>query len=308
MPDGSGFMTLLMILGVEEIACHRSILRPSSRGRLRSRSALTRGERRSAARNTACFRRLACHGLLYRPAKLPSFRTLLRQFPGKGSEQIAIGVERLNLEPGDATLSQPGPIILKGSLLRTVAHRVPPCYIQLYSHVFFGVQRLAELVSVPANEDGPSHGFGVLAVAIMTRRPSFEEGDYKYIIATMAIDPRTATTLPPASIRSDAKQAIDLQYVFILPTRHHLASLSRSGVFRARTRTRTWLRPRRTTADRLRVVADAAREPAGPASSKPDPRLVNLVRLLARQAARDFIQAETDNRMRDRSRSKEVAS
>jgi hypothetical protein len=90
--------------------------------------------------NTARFRRLACHGLLYRPAKLPSFRTFFRQFPRKGSEQIAIGVERLNLEPGDATLSQPGPIILKGSLLRTVAHRVPPCYIQLYSRVFFGVQ------------------------------------------------------------------------------------------------------------------------------------------------------------------------
>jgi hypothetical protein len=59
-------------------------------------------------------------------------------------------------------------------------------------------------------------------------------------------------------------------------------------------------RPRRTTADKLRVVADATREPAVSASSKPDPRLVNLVRLLARQAARDFVQAETDNRTRDR--------
>ncbi|KUM25218.1 hypothetical protein AU467_04385 [Mesorhizobium loti] len=61
-------------------------------------------------------------------------------------------------------------------------------------------------------------------------------------------------------------------------------------------------RPRRTTAEKLRVVADAApaREPAVPASSKPDPRLVNLVRLLARQAARDFVQAETDSRTRDR--------
>jgi len=59
-------------------------------------------------------------------------------------------------------------------------------------------------------------------------------------------------------------------------------------------------RPRRTTADKLRVVADVAREPAASASSKPDPRLVNLVRLLARQAARDFVQVETDNRTRDR--------
>jgi hypothetical protein len=59
-------------------------------------------------------------------------------------------------------------------------------------------------------------------------------------------------------------------------------------------------RPRRTTAEKLRVVADAAREPAVLASSKPDPRLVNLVRLLARQAARDFVQAESDSRTRDR--------
>jgi hypothetical protein len=48
------------------------------------------------------------------------------------------------------------------------------------------------------------------------------------------------------------------------------------------------------------VVADATREPAMPVSSKPDPRLIDLVRLLARQAARDFVQAETDNRTRDR--------
>jgi hypothetical protein len=59
-------------------------------------------------------------------------------------------------------------------------------------------------------------------------------------------------------------------------------------------------RPRRTTAEKLRVVADAAHEPVVPASSKPDPRLVDLVRLLARQAARDFVQAESANRARDR--------
>jgi hypothetical protein len=59
-------------------------------------------------------------------------------------------------------------------------------------------------------------------------------------------------------------------------------------------------RPRRTTAEKLRVVADATCEPAVLASSKPDPRLVNLVRLLARQAARDFVQAETDSPTRDR--------
>ncbi|WP_439402632.1 hypothetical protein ACNJYA_09495 [Bradyrhizobium sp. DASA03068] len=51
----------------------------------------------------------------------------------------------------------------------------------------------------------------------------------------------------------------------------------------------------------LRVVADAEPGPsAATAGSKPDPRIVNLVRLLARHAARDFIQAEKDNRQRER--------
>ncbi|QHP68017.1 hypothetical protein EI171_12380 [Bradyrhizobium sp. LCT2] len=58
-------------------------------------------------------------------------------------------------------------------------------------------------------------------------------------------------------------------------------------------------RPRRTTAERLLVVADATREPVTLASSKPDPRLVNLVRLRARQAARNFVRAKTDSRTRD---------
>lgn len=97
-----------------------------------------------------------------------------------------------------------------------------------------------ELLSVPANENGPSQAFGAPAVAIMARRPSPKGGDHKNIIATVAVDPCPATTLPPASIRSIATQAIDLQRLFALPARYHLASLSRSGVFRARTRTRTW--------------------------------------------------------------------
>ena len=97
-----------------------------------------------------------------------------------------------------------------------------------------------ELLSVPANEDGPCRAFGLPVVAIVTRRPSSNEGDHKYIIATMAIDPRTATTLPSARIRPGAMQAIDLQYISLLPTCCDLASLSRSGVFRARTRTRSW--------------------------------------------------------------------
>ncbi|KGJ07611.1 hypothetical protein EQ718_01915 [Paracoccus versutus] len=50
-------------------------------------------------------------------------------------------------------------------------------------------------------------------------------------------------------------------------------------------------RQRQTVAERLRVVPEPVRESAAPLPSS-DPRLVELVRLLARRAARDFIEAE----------------
>ena len=50
-------------------------------------------------------------------------------------------------------------------------------------------------------------------------------------------------------------------------------------------------RQRQTVAERLRVVAEPARDSAAPLPA-PDPRLVDLVRLLARGAARDFVEAE----------------
>jgi hypothetical protein len=59
-------------------------------------------------------------------------------------------------------------------------------------------------------------------------------------------------------------------------------------------------RPRATTAKRVHVVAEAMRERALPILSNPDPRLVTLVRLLARQAARDFVQGELVSRNRER--------
>jgi hypothetical protein len=79
-------------------------------------------------------------------------------------------------------------------------------------------------------------------------------------------------------------------------TWHHCreAGYSARGQGRDRGATETY------KAEKLRVVADAAGEPAVPALSKPDPRLVNLIQLLARQAARNFVQAETDSRKRDR--------
>ncbi|MBW5436094.1 hypothetical protein FXB41_15325 [Bradyrhizobium canariense] len=60
-------------------------------------------------------------------------------------------------------------------------------------------------------------------------------------------------------------------------------------------------RARGTTAEKLRVVVDAAPgTTVASVASNPDPRLLNLVRLLARQAARDFVRAETNSRKHDR--------
>jgi hypothetical protein len=54
-------------------------------------------------------------------------------------------------------------------------------------------------------------------------------------------------------------------------------------------------RQRQTTADRLRLVVEATERDAERIGGRAfDPRLADLVRLLARQAARDFVQAETE--------------
>ena len=53
-------------------------------------------------------------------------------------------------------------------------------------------------------------------------------------------------------------------------------------------------RRRDTIASKLRLVLDAPDANVTPLRTGADPRLVNLVRLLARQAARDFINAEVE--------------
>jgi len=57
-------------------------------------------------------------------------------------------------------------------------------------------------------------------------------------------------------------------------------------------------RSRRTAAEPIGVSFKAPNELTLPISSKPDPRLFALVRILARQAARDFIQAAWDGQER----------
>ena len=61
-------------------------------------------------------------------------------------------------------------------------------------------------------------------------------------------------------------------------------------------------RQRRTTATRLRLVTQTSDDAVARVAEAqvPDPRLVDLVRQLARQAARDFVQQETARLPRDR--------
>lgn len=59
-------------------------------------------------------------------------------------------------------------------------------------------------------------------------------------------------------------------------------------------------RPRRTTAERVRLVLEPPSRTVVHDPAKPDPRLIELVRVLARQAAKDFIEAEGKREAGDR--------
>lgn len=58
-------------------------------------------------------------------------------------------------------------------------------------------------------------------------------------------------------------------------------------------------KPREASAETLRVVVETTGEPTMPGGN-PDPRLVDLVRLLARQAARDFVHTAQEGQASDR--------
>ena len=78
----------------------------------------------------------------------------------------------------------------------------------------------------------------MLAVrAMTTRRDGAGGGDHKNILCSLGFVSSRVTTPILAAFRSASPQAADLQATSLLSRRYHLASLSRSGVFRARTRT-----------------------------------------------------------------------
>jgi hypothetical protein len=77
--------------------------------------------------------------------------------------------------------------------------------------------------------------------------------------------------------------------------RHHCPDAERS----VRGQDAIMGRPRGTAVGKIHLVVEAPSQPASSDTSKPDPRLVRLVRIVARRAARDFVQAEMDAWKRD---------
>lgn len=111
--------------GIKKVACHRSSLRSFSLGRLRSRSALTSGERRSAASTPPVFggsSAIACCMVRRSsPASGPSavnFRARAR-ISSRSASSVWISNRAI------PRLVQARSIVLDGSFLRAVAHRSP---------------------------------------------------------------------------------------------------------------------------------------------------------------------------------------
>ncbi len=89
-------------------------------------------------------------------------------------------------------------------------------------------------------EDGFRVAFGVPSVPAVRRRAASKGGDHKNIFTTTVADGYAPAARSPAHPRSGATQPIDFKHTSPLQTRCHLPSLSRSGVFRVRTGTRSW--------------------------------------------------------------------
>ena len=75
---------------------------------------------------------LAGDDLLDHRAYLRGFGPTISKAKSQRTNQLAIRVERLHLEAGDATLGQARSIVTDRPLLRGIAYRQPPQYSQIY--------------------------------------------------------------------------------------------------------------------------------------------------------------------------------
>lgn len=78
------------------------------------------------------------------------------------------------------------------------------------------------------------------ASMIMARQQCVAASDQENIFSTPNLVWLRAIARILAGIRLTSPQAVDIQEFYLLPQRQCMPSLSRSGVFRARTRTRSW--------------------------------------------------------------------
>ena len=106
----------------------------------------------------------------------------------------------------------------------------------------------------------------------------------------------TAKSYAPA--RLPAPQSAEITCCFALNAGTCLSSFRQRQSGRGQRFAKIWHgngKPRQTTANRLRLVVEATQDDAQRIGGRAcDPRLADLVRLLARQAARDFVEREAE--------------
>jgi len=134
-----------------------------------------------------------------------------------------------------------------------------------------------ELLSVPASEGGFFKAFRVPGVATRQDAPLSKRRSQKILL----LQPWSIGAPP---LRCPRQHSLRCVASHCFTTHFQLAHTPSLGIIVARRdisrehNDAIVARPRRTTAEKLRMVTDVAREPPVPASSKPDPRLINLVR------------------------------
>jgi hypothetical protein len=109
-------------VGIEQMARHSPIFRPFSRGRDRSRSAPTTGERRKAARMPPGLGGSPEIDRLTVARSADASGGIFRKSFGNRSNEIAVGVPAERFEARQSARAEACPVILDGALLRISHH------------------------------------------------------------------------------------------------------------------------------------------------------------------------------------------
>ena len=129
--DGAGLVTLLMMLVSRRLRLTGQPCGPASTGRLRSRSAPTRGDRRNASRMPPFFGGSA-ESVRRTVARIRAESgSVAGQSLRERPDQVAIGVQPKNLEPSHPSLAKALPVAFTARFCGVGAHRRIPSYIQI---------------------------------------------------------------------------------------------------------------------------------------------------------------------------------